>query len=117
MSKKIAPENIEDIVALTPLQQGMLFHFLEDQVETFQVYLAVKPVQDLDEPTHMRPFKPVRQVNINVDLGDGFLDFFLLVQNFYRIGDSLDPDISDIDTPVIVEILDIFHGLVSNTDR
>ncbi len=86
-----------------------LFHLFENQMKFLQVELAVKPFQDLDETTHMCSLKPVRQVNIHVDRGHGLLEFLFAIKDRNGIGDRLDTDLPDIDTPIVVQVLDIFH--------
>lgn len=78
-------------------------------METIEVDLAVKSVQYFNEPAHVRPLEPVRQVDVHVHFGDGFLGLLLLVQKLYRVRDGLDTNLPDIYTPVIVQVLDVFH--------
>ena len=49
------------------------------------------------------------QIHIHVDRGHRMLTLPCLIQNGYRIGDGLDPDLFDIDAPVVKFVLDIFH--------
>lgn len=57
----------------------------------------------------MRSLEPVRQVNIHVDRGYGLLEFFCAIKDRNGIGNRFDTDLPDIDAPIIVQVLDIFH--------
>jgi hypothetical protein len=69
----------------------------------------MKLIENLDEPAHMRPLEPVRQVHIHIDRGDGILAFLGLVEKSYRIGDGLYPDLLDIDPAMVSLVLNILH--------
>ena len=74
-----------------------------------EIELAVKPVENLDKTAHMRPFKPVRQIDVHIHLGDRLLTFTCLVEQADRVGDRFNTDFSDADPAEVVLALNIFH--------
>ena len=106
---------VRDNVSRFSLQP--LLHFPKNQVKTFQIDLPMKPVENFNKPAHMSPFELVRQVDIHINLGNSFLGLFFPVQHFHWIRNGFNSDLTDVDTPVVVQILDVFHAQVSKTDR
>lgn len=86
-----------------------LFHLLKDMMKARQIDLAMKPVQDLDKPAHMRALETMGQIHIHVDRGHRMLSRLRLIQYCYRIRNGLDSDLFDINAPVVQFALDIFH--------
>ena len=94
-------------VGLFGLQEFL--HFLEDDMKTFQVDGTVKTVQDLDKAAHMSALELMGQIDVHVEGSDRTLLLVGFVEDGDRIGDVFDPDLLDIDTPVIGLALDVFH--------
>jgi len=57
----------------------------------------------------MCSLEPVWQVDIHVDRGHGLLKLFFAIKDRNGIRNCLNADLPDIDAPIVVQILDIFH--------
>ena len=85
------------------------FHFLKNTMETIEIDLSMKPVQDLNKPAHMGSLEPVRQVDIHIDRRHSMLPLFGFIKDGNRITNRFDANFFDIDAPVIKLALYIFH--------
>jgi hypothetical protein len=82
-------------------------------MKTIEIDLSMKMIQNLNEPAHMGPFEPVRQINIHIDRCHSMLPFFCLIEDCYRITDRFNTDFFNINATMIKLTLNIFHGLKS----
>ena len=86
-----------------------ILHFLEDNMETFQVDGTVETVKDLNKAAHVSALELMGQVDVHINRADRTLLLFGFVEDGDRIGNVLDSDLLDIYTPVIGLALDVFH--------
>ena len=78
-------------------------------MKALQVYLAVEPVENFHEPAHVGALELMGQVHVHVHPRDRVLQGLVLVHYHDRVGNILDPDFLDVDTPVIAQALDVLH--------
>lgn len=78
-------------------------------MKTLKINVAVEAIEDFNEPAHVGALELMGQVHIHVDFGHGILNFSGLIPHRDGIGDFLDADFPDIDSPVIALALNIFH--------
>ena len=78
-------------------------------MKTLEINVAVEAIEDFNETAHVSTLELMGQVHIHVDFGHGILDFSGLVQHCDGIGDFLDANFPDIDSPMIALALNIFH--------
>jgi hypothetical protein len=67
-------------------------------------------VEDFDEAAHVGAFIMVGQVDVHVDSGDRMLETVCLVQDNNGIFYILNPNLVDLNHPVVVHVLNINHG-------
>ncbi len=91
------------------LRFELLLHLLKNTVKIMQITSAMKSIENLHKTAHVGSFEPVRQIDIHVHRGHGVLNTFCPVEDGDRIGNRLHPDLADIYTPVIAQILNILH--------
>ena len=83
-------------------------------MKTFEVNVAVEAIEDFYEPAHVGTLELMGQVHIHVDFGHSILNLPGLVQHCDGIGDFLDTNFPDIDSPMIALALNIFHRFGCN---
>ena len=92
------------------LSLELFLHLLQDVMKFADINGPVKTVKDLHKTTHMGPLEVMGKIHIHIDGGNGVLFGASLIKYSYRIGDGLHPHLLDIDTAMILLVLDIFHN-------
>ena len=72
------------------------------------------PTEYLDEATHVSPFEVMWQVNGHRQASNGVLLLVITVKDSDWIGKIGDTNLVDRYTPLIVSVLDVFHGYSSS---
>ena len=72
----------------------------------------MKTIEYFNKPAHMRPFKMMRKVHIHIYGCNSSLTALRLVKNSYWVGYGFNPDLLNINSPMINLVLDIFHFMI-----